>query len=519
MKTFSYTVRTEREIGKNGRFWAACGTDSLYAQLFTESGRALLERMEKYGTCRYLRNHHTLSALSKDGYPDAGGNAYSEDAQGRPVYHFEKINSIFREYLKYGIKPVVELDFLPTELSVQTEVGGTEEGIHRNRFYPNDWGKWHDLLAAFMENLKNTFGVEELRTWYFEVWNEPDGWPVKDWPQFYRMYDIFADVVTRTDEKLRIGGPGTYRESFLRGFLDHVVNGINYVTGKRGSRIDFISHHIYGMSGGWLEEYPLIMPSVQRFNQELMWLSRLIGGYPELKNVEFHLNEWGVCSHYEKKAGDYPALEIRNSEYSACFFVKLVDCIRQIGMRYGFEVSLMLYWGFCLEDNRNEIFAGNRDLMTAGHIPKPVLTAFEMMAMLGKKLLKIEGAETGGPLGCIAARSGEATRLMLYFFDENQWWEQSVMGSIRLVGLRDGEYRIRKLRLDREKHNTYRTWQKMGAPVQLDAKQREELLEAGEHEWEEWGKAAVQSGMMEIEETLAPQSIVMIEIREEKNGA
>ena len=133
------------------------------------------------------------------------------------------------------------------------------------------------------------------------------------------MYDIFVDAVLSVDEKLRVGGPGSFRQDFLHDFLEHAARGRNHVTGARGTRVDFISYHIYGMSGSWLKEYPLVAPAVQRFTQELMWLSRLIGSYPELKDAEFHLNEWGVCSHYEKNARDYPALEIRNSEFSACF--------------------------------------------------------------------------------------------------------------------------------------------------------------------------------------------------------
>ena len=104
------------------------------------------------------------------------------------------------------------------------------------------------------------------------------------------MYDIFADAVLSVDRQLKIGGPGSFKQDFLHDFLEHVCNGINWITGERGTRIDFISHHIYGMSGSWLDEYPLVMPSVQRFNQEILWLSRLIGSYPQLEGAEFHLH-------------------------------------------------------------------------------------------------------------------------------------------------------------------------------------------------------------------------------------
>ena len=141
---------------------------------------------------------------------------------------------------------------------------------------------------------------------------------------------MFVEAVKGVDKRFRVGGPGVFQPDFFRDFLEHVENGTNAVTGKKGTEIDFLSYHIYGMSGGWLEEYPLIMPEVQRFCQQVMWIARMIEGYPGLKEVEFHLNEWGVFSNYEKNSRDYPVLEQRNSEFSACFFIKLADCLTKI---------------------------------------------------------------------------------------------------------------------------------------------------------------------------------------------
>lgn len=516
MKGFHYDVDAGCPVGENRKFWAACGTDSLYPLLFTDSGERLLKRMQEKGTCRYMRNHHTLSSLAKDGYPDAGGDVYSEDPEGRPIYHFEKANKILKKYLEYGIKPVVELDFLPDALCRSVSRGGEEEGVYLNRSYPKDWNKWHGLLKAFVRNLSDTFGTEEIRSWYFEVWNEADGWPVEDWPQFHRMYDIFVDAVLSVDEKLRVGGPGSFRQDFLHDFLEHAARGRNHVTGARGTRVDFISYHIYGMSGSWLKEYPLVAPAVQRFTQELMWLSRLIGSYPELKDAEFHLNEWGVCSHYEKNARDYPALEIRNSEFSACFFVKLVDCIQQIRLRYGFEVTMLLYWGFCLEDDRKQIFAGNRDLMTWPHLPKPVLTAFELMAKMGPELFQVEGARAGGPLGCMAAGGEGAYQLMLYHFEESEQYEEAVSGSITVHGLEDGAYLIRRTELSGSSHNAYRIWKSCGSPEYPEPDVLERMAAAAEPDWDSRQPAEVKEGVLSLQETLAPQTILLLWLEKTK---
>lgn len=517
VKTYAYTVCPENRIGENDRFWAACGLDSLYPLIDTEGGEFLLKRMKEHGTCRYMRNHHTLSRLCKDGFPDAGGNVYSEDENGKRQYHFEKINGILKRYLDYGIKPVVELDFLPDELSARKMRGGVEEGVYDNRSYPADWGKWQELLNAFVRNLADTFGREEVRTWYFEVWNEPDGWPVAEWPLFHKLYDVFVEAVKGVDKRFRVGGPGVYQPDFFRDFLEHVGNGTNAVTGKKGTDIDFLSYHIYGMSGGWLEEYPLIMPEVQRFCQQVMWIARMLEGYPGLKEVEFHLNEWGVFSNYEKNSRDYPVLEQRNSEFSACFFIKLADCLTKIRQNFGFRVNMLLYWGFCLEDSRGELFAGNRGLSTGGHVMKPIGTAHELLALMGDELLEVRGDKSGGPVGCMAAKSPEGIQLLLYHVNESDPEGELPPVDIEAAvsGIEKTGYTIRVFCIDRKHHNTYRKWLELGRPGLCDTVAIQELQRAAELTCDEVLKITAPDGRLIIRRRLPPQGIQLLMIEKE----
>jgi len=181
----------------NDRFWAACGSDELYPMAYSDEGEFLMARMEKTGSCRYVRNHYALNFEIQSGIR-CGGDVYTEDENGNPVYDFTWINGVYRNFVKHGIKPIVELDFLPDKL---TGSGGnvTQEGTeeeYTNRFYPNDWNKWSGLLKTFVRNLADEFGIEEIRTWYFEVWNEPDSWPIESWDMFYKLYDVFVDAVT-----------------------------------------------------------------------------------------------------------------------------------------------------------------------------------------------------------------------------------------------------------------------------------------------------------------------------------
>jgi xylan 1,4-beta-xylosidase len=399
---------------------------------------------------------------------EVGIEVYSEDKNGNPKYDFSRVNQIYGEFVKRGLKPIVECDYMPkglTSRKIDTSVGN-DEGMSVKNSGPEDWEKWRRLLVAFTENLIETFGAEEVRTWYFEVWNEPDGWKQDDIQTFYKLYDVFVDAVTSVDPELKVGGAACYHESFLKNFLEHVVNGTNHVTGEKGTRIDFISYHIYGLSGGWLNNEPVIKPQVSRFSQSVLWISRLVSKYKSIRDVEFHINEWGMSSHFQKTVAEYPDLHFRNSEESPLFMTKMVDCLFAIEDNYDFPTTMLLYWGGAWEAEKDEFFMGHRTLSTAGNIPKPIQTGYEMLAHLGPNRIDVKGPRKGGRHGVIATKStGNEVQLIVYNYNETDD-DLTIKDEIAIdiTGLLKGEYAILEYAMDREHNNTYREWQKQGMP-------------------------------------------------------
>ncbi|OUU47893.1 MAG: hypothetical protein CBC28_05315 [Flavobacteriaceae bacterium TMED68] len=463
-----FEVKTNIVVGKNTEFWKAAGSDHLFYHSLKPAGQYLLKRMKATNSHHYLRSHHTFNKDIKHGVI-RGQNVYSEDRNGNPIYNFSNVNEVFKSYVKNGIKPIVEYDYFPEALTrIEDDVSrGNDEGMSMINSGPNNWKKWSDLMKAATQNFIDEFGIEEVRSWYFEVWNEPDGWPEEQWYVFYKMYDVFVDAVTSVDSRLRVGGPACYHEYFLKPFLNHVVNGTNYVTGKKGSRIDFISYHIYGLSGKWLNNEPHIQPQVQRFSQSILWLKRLLKSYPSLKGTEFHLNEWGLSSNYYRTVSEYPDLEYRNSISSALFLFKLVDALYQIEDYYNFPTSMLLYWGFSWEADEDDFFKGKRELLTAGNTPKPIQTGFEMLAKLQPERIKVVKYKKVSRLGLIATQSEEKIVLLVYNYEESDG--EQVTGNdiinIQLSGLNEKQdYRVESIQLDSENNNTYQTWLSMGSP-------------------------------------------------------
>lgn len=463
-----FEVKTNVVVGENTEFWKAAGSDHLFNHSLKPSGQSLLKRMGKTDSHHYLRSHHTFNQDLKHGVI-RGQNVYDEDQEGKPIYNFSNLNKVFHSYVENGIKPIVEYDYIPNHLinKITQSSKGNDEGMTIINTGPNDWKKWSDLMKATTQNLIDEFGIEEVKSWYFEVWNEPDGWPENQLEVFYKMYDVFVDAVTSINSELRVGGPACYHEYFLKYFLNHVVNGTNYVTGEKGTRIDFISYHIYGLSGKWLNNEPHIHPQVQHFSQSILWIKRLLSDYPSLKGTAFHINEWGLSSNYYRTVADYPDLVYRNSISSPLFLFKLVNALFQIEDHYNFPTSMLLYWGFSWEADENKFFVGKRELLTAGNIPKPIQTGFEMLAQLQPKRLKVLKDKKDSRLGLLASQSKEKIVLLVYNYEESDGENPKGYDKISLIlsGLKNQHnYEVERLFLDSENNNTYETWRSMGSP-------------------------------------------------------
>ena len=481
----SFTIETNTIVGKNTEFWKAAGSDHLFHHTLKPSGQFLLSRMKKTNSHKYLRSHHTFNQDLKHGVI-RGHKLYSEDQNGNPVYDFSNLNRVFKSYVENGIKPIVEYDYLPDALILKKskENSGNDEGMTMVNTGPKDWKKWSDLMKTTTQNLIDVFGAEEVRTWYFEVWNEPDGWPKDQLEVFYKMYDEFVAAVTSVDPQLKVGGPACYHEYFLRPFLNHVTNGTNYVTGEKGTRIDFISYHIYGLSGKWLNQEPHIQPQVQQFVLSVLWLQRLVKDFPSLKKTEFHINEWGLSSNYYRTVADYPDLVYRNSITSPLFLVKLVNALFQIEDNYNFPISMLLYWGFSWEADEDEFFVGKRELLTAGNTPKPIQTGFEMLAKLKSKRVKVIKKIKENRFGVLATKSeSEEIAFIAYNFEEADGEKMNGFDliDITLKGLMpNANYHVEVIKMDKSNNNTYQSWKSIGSPANSKNINLEKLKKASE---------------------------------------
>ncbi len=230
---------------------------------YMQHGRKLVaELSETSSTPAYFRAHSLL--VTGDGTPAlkwGSTNAYTEDASGKPVYDWTLVDRIFETYLQANGKPMVEIGFMPKAMSVKPEPyqhswapDKQYNAIYTGWAYPpKDYAKWGELVYQWVRHSVSRYGRQEVESWWWELWNEPDIGYWQGTPEEYnKLYDYTADAVKRALPTARVGGPGTTgpgaakAAEFLRQFLEHCQQGKNYVTGKTGAPLDFISFHAKG---------------------------------------------------------------------------------------------------------------------------------------------------------------------------------------------------------------------------------------------------------------------------------
>jgi xylan 1,4-beta-xylosidase len=168
------------------------------------------------------------------------------EVDGKPVYDFTKTDAVYDVILKSGMRPLVEVGFMPSLLASDSKTIFYWKG---NGNPPKDWDKWSDLITAFVTHLEGRFGAAEVRKWRFEIWNEPnlDGfWKDGNQATYFKLYDVTVKAIKGVDTALHVGGPSTAGAAWVPEFLAHAKS--------VGVPVDFITTHTYGVAGGFLDE-------------------------------------------------------------------------------------------------------------------------------------------------------------------------------------------------------------------------------------------------------------------------
>ena len=490
----SIRVEADTDLGALKPIWRFFGADEPnYA--YMPHGSKLIAHLGDLSPRRVFFRAHNLLCTG-DGTPSlkwGSTNAYREDAQGNPIYDWTILDRIFDTYLERGVRPYAQIGFMPKALSTRPEpyqhkwrVGAPYREIYTGWAYPpNDYEKWAELIYQWTKHCVDRYGGEEVATWYWETWNEPNIAYWQGTPQeFHKLHDYAIDAVRRALPTAKVGGPDTAGSGgqFMRDFLEHCLRGKNYATGKRGTPLDFVAFHAKGRPDTVAGHVRMGIANQLRTIDDGF---RIIASYPELRNTPIVIGESDPegCA-----ACQGPHLAYRNgpmySSYTAASFARKHD----LAEKHGVNLEGALTWAFEFEGH--PYFAGFRSLATNG-IDKPVLNVFRMFSMMSGNRLAVT-SDAAVPLSKILRRgvrdavdvsalasmeNGKLCVLVWHYHDEDVAGPAAAV-TLNVDGLpavSEGKARATHYRVDENYSNAYTVWKRMGSPQQPTRQQYAEL--------------------------------------------
>jgi xylan 1,4-beta-xylosidase len=408
---------------------------------------------------RYIRMHGLLS-------DDMG--VYREDKDGNPEYNFQYIDVLYDFLLSIGIKPFVELGFMPLSLASGTQSIFWWKG---NVTPPKDYQKWEDLIRNLTMHFTERYGVNEVKTWYFEVWNEPNlnGFWNGSQDEYFQLYRHSVKAIKSVNSEFRVGGPATAGAAW-------VPEMINFCKSNK-LPLDFVSTHSYGVKQGYLDEFgnsgTILSKDPRSVSGDVLQSRKQIAA-SYMPDLELHYTEWS--SSYT------PADPIHDSYHQAAY---VLEKIKQVGN----AANSMSYWVFTdiFEEAgpRFTPFHGGFGLLNTQGINKPAFYSYKFLNMLG-------GTELINEDTCSWACKNDKGNIQVLLWDftnthpgdsvNNQVYyirdlPAKSKGKIRvsISGVPKGAYKLEIYQVGYHVNDAYSTYLSLHRPKQLTKEQVEQI--------------------------------------------
>ncbi|HYG17371.1 MAG TPA: beta-xylosidase [Ohtaekwangia sp.] len=502
--TITLTVDAARPNGTMKPIWAWFGYDEPN-YTYMKDGKKLLTALSSMSDGPvYVRTHNLLTSGDATAALKWGStNAYTEDKKGRPIYHWTIIDSIMDTYVARGMKPIVEIGFMPEALSVKPQPykhSWSTDQQYNTIFTgwahpPKDYKKWAELVFQWVQHSLERYGPEEVKTWYWEVWNEPNiGYWQGTLEEYCKLYDYAADALKRACPDCTVGGPHSTgpdwdeAQKFLQRFLEHCSSGKNYVTGKTGSPLDYIAFHAKGS--------PKIVDGHVRMNMapQLKAIARgfeTVNRFPAFKTLPVIIGECDPegCAACSMK--HHPQNAYRNgtmySSYTASSYARIYELMD----KHRINLQGAVTWAFEFEDQR--WFDGFRDLATNG-VDKPVLNVFRMFGMMKGERITVSSSDpaaltadkimaqsvTASPdVHAFASCDGNEIAIMVWNYHDDDLPATDALVEIKLKNVPGNRALLHHYRIDATHSNSYEVWKSMGAPQDVSPEQYSVLEQAG----------------------------------------
>ncbi len=478
-------------------YWELCiGSCHAYTALRADYQRMLMKAHDELGF-QYVR-FHGLFADDMSVYT-------VNPIVGQELYSFHNIDVIFDFLLEIGMKPFIELGFMPSAIASGDKTCFLYKG---NITPPKSYDQWYNLVNTFTKHVVGRYGIEEVRTWFFEVWNEPNVgffWAGSK-EEYFKLYEYAARGIKNVDSLLKVGGPASASNGWICDFVAFCKN--------NGVPVDFISTHNYPTSD------PLNTVGEESFDIEAILkldIEEREKALASLMNPHYERGVMAIMANKTKKeAGSLPVYYtewnsaafpfMEDEPYAAAFVVKtLAD---NVGLVEGYS-----FWTFSdiFEESVQQSlpFHGGFGLLNIDGIPKPTYNAFFIMHQLGTERIPTEISEVN-TLELLATKKDNGLALVLY--NHNEPFGEISAADVRIKILGDLTGKQAKIRIiDENNANAKKQWIEQGSPEYPTKSQLQELVSASEMKYktiqlnksdEEWY----------FELNIQPHSVIAIDI-------
>jgi len=442
-----------------------------------------LKLVQKTMRFRYIRGHGLFC-------DDMGiYREYEMDGKTSTFYNFTYLDRVMDTYLENGIRPFLELGFMPEKLKTGEQTIFYWKG---NVTPPSSYEKWAELIINTLNHLIDRYGREEVITWPIEVWNEPN---IVFWAgtmeEYFKLYEYSAKAVKSVDERIKVGGPaicGVDTERWLRSFFEFCIN--NNVP------LDFITRHCYTANDptyrGHYIYHTMMKPT--RMIDELKETREIMADYPQIANMPLHITEFNTSY--------VPLCPIHDTVFNAAYVARILSEAGEYADSYS-------YWTFSdvfeEMDVPKSVFHGGFGLVALNSIKKPTFYTFEFFSKAGKELLYRDDN-------------------LIVTKDDNRYviigWSSHDMRDHKPIP--DVDYLLtipsigkQAILVKREVGGAYanplRTWNNLGKPRSLN-KEQLEILKASAEPLQTDSKLVEENGAYKVELKIPCNHLCMLEI-------
>lgn len=432
---------------------------------------------------RYIRGHGLFC-------DDVGiYREYEMDGKTSTFYNFTYLDKIMDTYLENGIRPFIELGFMPEKLKTGEQTIFYWKG---NVTPPVSYEKWADLVKNTLNHLIDRYGRDEVITWPIEVWNEPN---IIFWAgtmeEYFKLYEYSAVAVKSVDARIQIGGPaicGVDTERWLRSFFEYCI--------KNNIPLDFITRHCYTANQPTTRGHYIYhtMVKATQMIEELKETRQIMNDYPEISNMPLHITEFN--SSY------VPLCPVHDTDFNAAFIARILSEAGEYADSYS-------YWTFSdvfeEMDVPKSVFHGGFGLVALNSIKKPTFYAFEFFANAGKEMLYRDD-------NLIVTKSDN--KIVIIGWNYHDMRDHKIAPDeeyvLTIPSIAEQAMVVKK-EVGGAHANPMKTWSNMGKPRSLN-KEQLKILRASSEPLQTDEKLCEQNGTYEIKLTIPCNHLCMLEI-------